>query len=273
METNQLYCGDNVELLRDTPSGYADLIYLDPPFFTQKDWGEFDDRFGDIETYVMWMKERLTEMHRILTPTGSIYLHCDWHASHYLKVEMDKMFGYNNFVNEIVWDYGARATIRKAGFPRKHDVILWYSKSSNYTFNPLYKPYKDANMSRYNKEDETGKYALIKRKRSDDTVYYGKCYANPHGAPETDVWNIPDMGSTASERTGYPTQKPMALLHRIIKASSHPGDTVLDPFCGCGTAIVAAHKLGRRWVGIDENPAAVALCRDRLSEISGKDTR
>ena len=280
LSKNLLICGDNLNALDDLiKKGIkVDLIYLDPPFFSNKHyevvWGDeaevrsFKDRWaGGINVYVEWMKERIAKMYDVLKDTGSFYLHCDWHAGHYLKVMLDDIFGYRNFQNEIVWDYGARATVRKSGFPRKHDILLFYIKSIKYYFNPLYKPYKDPQMKRYNKIDSEGKrYALIKRRRTDGTIYYGKCYPK-EGAPETDVWSIPLMASTSSERLGYPTQKPEALLERIIRASSREGDLVLDPFCGCGTAMAVAQRLKRKWIGIDISPTAIALIEKRLGKL------
>ena len=318
--TNSIICGDCRDKMRQyIPDESVDLIYLDPPFFSGKNYDliwdgdnkntirSFEDtkfykkvcgnpecgkdfmegylfcphcgesvhkardvRMNDIEAYVGWLKVRLEECYRVLKPTGSIYVHLDWHAVHYVKVAMDEIFGYGNFRNEIIWHYGARATVRKSGLPRKHDTILLYSKSSKYTFNPIYRPYKDTEMKRYNKRDEKGQYALIKRKRRDGTVYYGKSYVNEKGAPETDVWDIPTMASTSRERLGYPTQKPEALLERIIKASSKPGDLILDPFCGCGTALAVAQRLGRRWIGIDAEMPACVVMQQRLDKLGSR---
>jgi len=214
--------------------------------------------------YLCMMSPRLLEMRRILKDTGSIYLYCDPTASHYLKLLMYAIFGVKNFRNEIIWDYGARATVRKSGFPKKHDILLFYTKTDKYMFYPLYKPYKDTEFKRYNKQDEKGRYALVKRKRTDGTVYYGKCYINQKGAPETDVWDIPTMASTSGERIGYPTQKPEELLEKIIKANSNEGDVVCDPFCGCGTAIAVAERFNRQWVGIDITPLAIDVIKNRL---------
>jgi len=274
---NKLICGDNLEGLKSIGSERVDLIYIDPPFFTHKQyeviWGDeaevrsYKDRWeGGIEHYISWLKPRIQAMYEVLKPTGSFYIHCDWHANAHIRIMLDEIFGGENFQNEIIWAYGARATVRKSGFPRKHDTIFFYTKSSDYTFNQLYKEYKDPDLKRYNKRDEQGKrYALIKRLRSSTgEAYYGKTYPKDEGAPETDVWNIPTMASTAKERVGYPTQKPEALLERIIKASSNKDDLILDPFCGCGTTIAVAQKLGRRWIGIDISPTAIKIIQRRL---------
>ena len=275
---NTLYCGDNLDALKKyVKDESVDLIYIDPPFFSNRHyeviWGDeaevrsFEDRWeGGINVYIEWMRIRVEELYRVLKPTGSFYLHCDWHANAHLRIMMDEMFEERNFRNEIVWSYGARATVRRSGFPRKHDTILFYTKNKNYIFDPLYKPYKDPLMGRYNKVDSKGqRYALIKRRKTDGTIYYGECYPK-EGAPETDVWDISLMASTSKERLGYPTQKPEALLERIIKASSNEGDVVLDAFCGCGTTLVVAQKLKRKWIGVDISPTAVKVMKRRLKK-------
>ncbi|MBA7546399.1 hypothetical protein ES705_38789 [subsurface metagenome] len=325
---NTLYYGDNLDILKNyIKDETVDLIYLDPPFQSGKNyniifqpktgeikgansqiktfedtwrWGEEAEReyteliTGTLTTgppgqklidlmkamrgylaecpllaYLCMMAPRLVEMRRALKDTGSIYLHCDPTASHYLKLLMDAVFGANNFRNEIVWSYGARATVRKSGFPQKHDIIFLYSKLANYFFNPLYLgEYKDPTLKRYNKIDEQGKrYALIKRIRSGTgEIYYGKTYPKEEGAPMTDVWDIPTMASTSKERIGYPTQKPEALLERIIKASSNEDDLALDPFCGCGTTVAVAERLRRKWLGIDITYLAIDVIKKRLEK-------
>ncbi|MDD5552074.1 MAG: DNA methyltransferase [Candidatus Pacebacteria bacterium] len=277
---NKLICGDNLEELSKLPKNSVDLIYIDPPFFTHKQyevvWGDeaevrsYKDRWeGGVEHYIGWLKPRVQVMYEVLKKTGSFYIHCDWHANSHIRIMLDEIFGGENFQNEIIWNYGARATVRKSGFPRKHDTIFFYTKSKNYIFNSLYKPYKDPSMGRYNKIDSNGRhFALIKRRRTDGTVYYGKCYPK-EGAPETDVWDISLMASTSNERVGYPTQKPEALLEKIIKASSNEGDVVADFFCGCGTTIAVAQRLGRKWIGIDISPTAIKIMERRLKKSLG----
>lgn len=278
LKTNVIYCGDNLQILKEIPDESVDLIYIDPPFNSNRNyetfWHDtqetraFEDRFGNAQHYIDWMRPRVLELYRVLKKTGSFYYHCDWHASHYVKIMLDQIFNFNNFQNEIIWDYGARATVRKSGFPRKHDTILYYSKSENCVFNPLYRLYKDIDMKRYNKVDEEGRhYALIKRRKTDGTVYYGKTYPNQEGAPLTDVWDIPTMASTSKERLGYPTQKPLDLLERIVTASSNKGDVILDTFCGCGTTLIASQKLGRKWIGIDISPTACRVMAQRLWDV------
>ena len=260
MKTNAIYCGDCADVLKTFPEKSVDLIYLDPPFFSNKNyeviWGDgyelraFKDRWkGGIENYLEWMVERLRDCHHVLKDTGSIYLHCDWHAGHYLKVEMDKIFGYGNFRNEVVWCY-AGGGIPKLDFPRKHDTIFRYTKTSNYTFNIEFRKYKEGIIPTHS----TGEKLNLDR-----------------GTPINDWWVdikiITPYSSNAKERLGYPTQKPEALLERIIKASSNPTNIVLDPFCGCGTAISVAQKLGRQWIGIDVSPSACKLVSSRLRKL------
>ncbi|MHC1581747.1 MAG: DNA methyltransferase [Candidatus Syntropharchaeia archaeon] len=259
---NSIYCGDCKEVLKKFPDECVDLIYMDPPFFSNKKyeviWKDgfevraFEDRWkGGIEHYIGWMEERIRECHRVLKKTGSIYLHCDWHASHYLKVMMDRVFGYNKFRNEIVWHYVGGGW-SKSFWSRKHDIILFYTKSNEWTFNV-----DDVRVPYDEKTIERNKYILAGKVRP----------INPSGRLPDDVWDIPVLRQNAKERLGYPTQKPEKLLERIIKASSNPGDIVLDPMCGCGTAVAVAHKLGRQWIGIDVSPTACRLMTDRLRSL------
>ena len=205
---------------------------------------------SSLAAYLMNMIIRLRAMRRVLKTTGSIYLHCDPTASHYLKLVMDAIFGRKSFRNEIVWHYtgGGRS---KTYFSRKHDILLLYVMSDNYTFNidNIRVPYK-----------ETSGYA-----KSGITSKAGKRYKpNPKGTPVDDVWDIPIINPLSKERLGYPTQKPLALLERIIKASSNPGDLALDTFCGCGTTVHAAESLNRQWIGIDISPFSTGLMRERI---------
>ena len=223
---------------------------------------------GDVLAYLVMMTVRIIELRRVLKPTGSLYLHCDPTASHYLKMVLDMVFGPENFRNEIVWYKGFRGTRRKTLYQREHDIIFYYTVSDKYTWNAVYGEYRDKDMKRYNKTDDKGeKYALIKRKRADGSTYYGKTY--PRGKLQGDVIDVPTLSATSHERTGYPTQKPQALLEKIILASSNKGDTVMDPFCGCGTAVHAAQKLGRKWIGVDVTHLAVNLVEKRLHEAFG----
>ena len=290
MSTNRLYFGDCLEVMReDIPEESVDLIYLDPPFNSKRlynafiggaQWVAFDDTWRWHETiedfdqvagrprykgimeglrlmlgdgpqlaYLSYMANRLVECHRVLKPTGSIYLHCDPTMSHYLKTIMDTVFGPTHFQNEIVWSY-RRYTAVSNRFQREHDIVLFYKASSVGKFNVIHEPYGEESGKRdshYKQGDDARWFRWQKRKGKDPY----KVYLSTEGRRAGDLWNIPHINASAKERLGYPTQKPIALLERIIKASSNEGDVVLDPFCGCGTAIHAAQNLGRQWIGID----------------------
>lgn len=222
--------------------------------------------------YVLYMAQRIAEMHRVLKDTGSIYLHVDPTASHYLKIVMDEIFGQDNFRNEIVWSYGAGGNSKKY-FPRKHDIILFYQKSrmapNIYTDSTMRTSYSESTLlTHYKDVDEDGRRYRIQTVNGKQY----KTYAD-EGKLITDVWmDIGGQNATSpisKESTGYPTQKPLALLNRIIKASSEEGDLVLDPFCGCATTCVAAQQLGRKWIGIDIEEKAVEVLIDRLSNDAG----
>ena len=257
---NRLVCGDNLVELPTMEKESVDLIYVDPPFFSNRNyeiiWGDeaeirsFEDRWeGGINVYVDWMKERVMELHRVLKPTGSFYLHCDWHAGHYLKVMCDEVFGKNNFQNEIVWFYKTGGVSRRR-FGRKHDTIFFYAKSGKWKFNAekirSYQSHKYGFSNIKLKEDEKG--------------YYREVF-------DRDVWDIPALRGNQPEMLHYETQKPEALLDRIIRASSNEHELVLDAFCGCGTALAVAQQLGRRWIGIDISPSAIALIKNRLANL------
>ena len=243
--------GDNLEVMRDMDDQIADLVYLDPPFFTQKNWSEFDDRWDGIDGYLNFMRPRLSESHRLLKSTGTIYLHCDHNASHYLKVAMDEIFGISNFRNEIIWCYRGGG-VPKKDFARKHDVILRYTKSDNYTFNPQYVEYSEASKALVN--SRCGK-SIDNRPRD-----------IKRGAHMPDWWtDINSLQTWSTEKVGYSTQKPLALLRRIIESSSNPKDTILDPFCGSGTTLMAAKQLGRRFMGIDKSKIAISVTLTRIN--------
>lgn len=269
MDTNIIYCGDCLTKLKELPDESVDLIYIDPPFSSNRNyvafWEEqevrhFEDRFENVGEYIKYMTPRLKELYRVLKSTGSFYYHCDWHASHYIKVLLDRddFFGYGNFVNELVWHY-RRWTGSANAFLRMHDTILFYAKNKGqHIFNPLFTAYTDKSLAR--------KQHYHTRIKGDD-VYVTSIA--PKGVKENDVWIIPVINSQAKERLGYPTQKPIALLDRIIKASSNEGDVVLDAFCGCGTALVSAQKNKRKWIGIDISPTACRVVGQRLAKDCG----
>lgn len=262
---NKLILGDNLEVLRAMPDESVDLIYMDPPFFSNRhyeciwnqDKGEirsFEDRWsGGIEHYIAWLRERVQEMHRVLKSTGSIYLHCDHHADAYIRVYiLDPIFGNGNFRNEIVWCYSGMGNTKNL-FSRRHDSIFWYSKGKDYIFNvdDLRLPYSESSMTAFNSPSKWGGKDRSK-------------YRDMGRLPE-DWWtHIPSLKNT-KERIGYPTQKPEALLERIIKASSNEGDIVLDPFVGGGTTVAVANRLGRQWIGIDQSAQAVRVSENRIN--------
>ena len=203
--------------------------------------------------YLSYIAERLVEIHRVLKNTGSVYLHCDPTASHYLKAVMDAVFGGRSFRNEIVWCYSRPSAPRQRQLSRVHDIVFWYSKGSAWTFNPdeIRQPYAAKSWERDGYDSTASKVAE------------GVVQLNPRGKfPESWIY-IPPLKGNAKEYVGYPTQKPLALLERIIKASSNDGDLVLDPFCGCGTTVAAAHKLNRRFVGIDISHFAIDIVREK----------
>jgi len=263
---NSIYCGNCQEVLpRKCPDDYIDLIYVDPPFFSNKKyeviWGDgyelrcFEDRWkGGINNYIAWMEPKIRECHRVLKKTGSMYLHCDWHANAHLRILMDGIFGPENFQNEIVWHYRSGGGTSKR-FSRKHDTIYLYSKSEECRFYPddIREPYAPSTIARL-------KYKGAREKNVDKVLRRG-------GRVPDDVWAIEHVQGNSEEACGYPTQKPEALLERIIKASSKPADAVLDPMCGCGTALIVAHRLGRQWVGIDVSPTAVNVMKRRMQRL------
>jgi DNA modification methylase len=323
--TGVIYRDDNLARLQEFAAESIDLIYLDPPFFSNRHyeviWGDeseirsFKDRWkGGIGHYIGWMKPRLAELHRILRPTGSLYLHCDPHASHYLKVAMDRIFGQQNFRNEIVWKRtGAHSGAK--GFGPVHDTLLLYSRSDDFywkpqrgSYDPQYVRTKftmaDPDGRRFQpisltpqgtRKGETGKpwrgidptargyHWKYPPSRLDELDAQGLIYwpAKKDGMPRLkfyldeapgmllqDVWtDVPPVNARARERLGYPTQKPEALLERIIAASSRRGDIVLDPFCGCGTALAVAHQMKRSWIGIDISPSAIVVMQERLAKL------
>jgi DNA modification methylase len=214
---------------------------------------------NDMMAYLTMMANRLLELHRVLKDTGSLYLHCDPTASHYLKLVLDGVFGKENYRNEIVWAY-KRWSAAAQKFQGLHDVIFFYTRGKQYTFNKLYDDYTEGTLKRWKG---------IKRKTtiaSDGTLIQVEDTEGVKGSNLGDVWNISILNSQSTERLGYPTQKPLALLERIISASSNEGDVVLDPFCGCGTAVHAAEKLKRQWIGIDITHLSVSLIEKRMKQ-------
>jgi len=299
---NQLILGDNLEILKSLESESIDLIYLDPPFFSNRNyeviWGDageirsFQDRWsGGIDHYIAWLKERVFEMHRLLKPTGSIFLHCDWHANSYIRVLiLDKIFGDQNFNSEIIWERtfssgSSKSTSKK--FPANTDTIWFYTKSAKFIFNQPLKSYEESTVKRYDKIDETGKrykwenLKTYSQERLDDLLSRGEAKFNKtskypvykryldetKGTPIANLWNdITFIGTKSAERIGYPTQKPEALLERIISCASNENDVILDPFVGGGTTVAVADKLKRNWIGIDQSVQAIKVSEMRLQK-------
>ncbi len=258
--------------------GQIDLIYADPPFFTNRSYrsrvgrGEdsrrpaewqlaegYADHWETIDDYLDMLYPRLALMHRLLAPTGTLYLHLDWHANHYARLLLDEIFGPDRLLNEIIWTYHGPSPIRSA-FNRKHDTILAYTKSREYTFNA-----DDVRLP-YNPN-------TVKTFRSSPKAGFGKVPDLQRGKVPEDWWYFPVVARLHNERTGYPTQKPEALLERIIRASSNPGDLVADFFCGSGTTAVAAARLGRRFIASDVQWRAIHTTRSRLIHIPQGVTR
>ena len=338
-DTRIIHCGDCLDQLRRLPDNCVDLIYIDPPFNSNRNyevfWGEtkekraFDDRHESTRAYIDYMRPRCVELARVLKPTGSFYYHCDWHASHYVKIMLDQIFGENQFQNEIIWKRtSAHSSSNKYGIV--HDSLFFYTGGNRWTWNPQYQPFNetylsefythyDADGRRWRRSDLTGDglrngdsgkpwrgvdvsgkgrhwavpggphclvglehltvqekldtldaAGLIHWPKKQDGVPMFKRYADQQpGVPLQSVWDdIPPLHNLAAERLGYPTQKPLALLDRIIKSSSNENDIVLDAFCGCGTALVSAQALQRQWIGIDISPTACRVMAKRLRDVS-----
>ncbi|MBX7213605.1 MAG: site-specific DNA-methyltransferase [Thermoflexales bacterium] len=268
--SSTLVAGDCLAALDAVPAGAARLVYLDPPFNTGRRQrgranASFEDRFGAPADYLAFLTPRLERLYETLHPDGSLIFHGDWRAIHYAKVALDALFrvgerGGGMFVNEIIWHYGLGAARAQRTLLTKHDTLLWYSRSRDYCFNQLRGPATAAMLDKYRHQAADGRRFM----RS-----YGKVYYLKGGKPLDDVWDIPALAPTSRERSGYPTQKPLALLERIIDLASRPGDLVLDPFCGSGTTLVAARKLGRSGWGCDISPHALDIARARLASLPG----
>ncbi len=297
-----IFCKDNLDIIQGINSRSVDLIYLDPPFHKKKiftapigssaEGASFSDIFREedvkdewVQTlqeehyhvfiflqgvkniegwnsynfcYLTYMAIRLIGCYRILKETASLYLHCDPTMSHYLKLLLDCIFKEGNFRNEIIWHY-RRWTGKAKKFQSLHDTILFYTKSSEYVFNNLYTNYTIGSRERKQQ-------GILHRFKQGEKYFVSNSAVDEQGVRENDVWHIPFIAPSAKERTGYPTQKPLALLERIIQASSNENDVVLDPFCGCATTCIAAEKLGRQWIGIDVSVKAYELVQERLKK-------
>ena len=275
METNKIYHGNCVEKLKEIEANKVDLIYFDPPFFTQRKHSlnnkdnsktyEFDDKYNSIQEYLELVENVLQESKRVLKNTGSVFLHCDKTASHNIRVVMDKVFGRENFQSEIIWSY-KRWSNAKKGLLNAHQVIFFYSKTQDFKFNTLYTDYSaTTNLDQIlqdRERNENGK--SVYKKDENGNVILGK---EKKGVPLSDVWEIPYLNPKAKERTGYPTQKPVLLLNQILNIVTDEGDLVVDPFCGSGTTCVSAKLLKRQFIGIDISMDAVELANSRLEEM------
>ena len=257
MKTNKVHRQNNLSFLKQLDDESIDLIATDPPYNKGKVFankaGEFNDSWDSIESYLDFMRPRIVEMHRVLKQTGSLYLQCDWVVSHHLRLMLDGVFGAGNFRNEIVWCYTLPGR-NASHFPRRHDTIHFYQKSKHGVFNPQRVPYKQdlKPISEHSKMRSGKQPTNIKEREA-------------KGKNLEDWWtDIPASAQMGREHVGYPTQKPLKLYERIIKASTNKGDLVLDPFCGSGTTLVAAQGLGRKHLGCDISKKAVKTAKKRL---------
>lgn len=255
---NKTFCIDNLELLKQLPSNSIDLIYCDILYNTGKKFKDYDDKLGTPQEAIEWYRPRLIEMKRVLKDTGSIYLQMDYRLVHYMKVEMDNIFGLKNFRNELIWCYKSQG-FNKKKWSSKHDNILFYSKSNKWVFNldDVRGEPSESWVKRYSKELEKNGF-----------FYDGKIYTSFVGSPPIDWLQIKVLVPSQEEFVGYNTQKPKELLQKIIKASSNEGDIVADFFMGSGTSVVVAKELGRNYIGCDINPRAIEITNQRLNEIN-----
>ncbi|APW60706.1 site-specific DNA-methyltransferase [Paludisphaera borealis] len=265
---------DCLSFLRGMAAGSVALVYLDPPFFTRRVHRlhtrdrtmsySFDDVWESQEEYAAFLRERLEEAHRVLAENGSLFFHCDRNAGHVARGLLDVVFGAANFRSEIIWHYRRWSSGSSSLLPA-HQTIYYYTRSGSFVFHPVwgeYSPATNVDQLLQRRERDAFQKAVYQRDRSGRPIPSG----DKPGVPLSDVWDIPYLNPKARERTGYPTQKPVVLLERIIGLATNPGDLVLDPFCGSGTALVAALLLGRRAIGVDRSPAAVELTRKRLAD-------
>ena len=304
VELNRIYHGDNLSFMREFPEAFIDLIYIDPPFGTKslwssKAWGKqvqtelkFYDIFGGgKDGYINFIVPRLREMYRLLKPTGSLFVHLDWRMAHYVKIELDKIFGVKNpassntnFVNEIIWFY-RRWTASSKSLQKMHDSILWYSKTKQYKFYPIYKPPTEGQLKKHAKGWDRNS-VMIDGRRQPQLIIYNEQKVNEaikrgkinkkdyarfvkpkiNQTLEDDVWQINFLNSQSKERIGWPTQKPLKLLQRIVKMTTKENDLVADFFCGCGTSIDAAQSLNRKWIGVDAGKTACEVMQKRMED-------
>jgi len=271
--SSEVRLGDCLELMSNIASDSVDLIYLDPPFFTNRHHSSinrdrtqtfsFSDAWNGLSEYGEFMELRLRQIHRILKNTGSVFVHCDKNANFLLRVLLDEIFGREQFRSEIIWSYRRWSNSAKGLMPA-HQTIFFYSKTAQFKFNRIYSPYSETTnvdqILQLRARDKHG-VSTYATDAHGEVIYSG----DKKGVPLSDVWEIPFLNPKAKERTGYPTQKPVLLLERVIEIASDPGDLVLDPFCGSGTTLVAAKLLGRHSIGMDCASEAVELTKSRLT--------
>lgn len=265
---DRLVQADNLSVMADLPDRSLDLVYIDPPFGTGAErrgrgGAAYSDETGDPEAFVAWLSPRLAGSRRLLAEHGSLFVHLDYRAAHYVKVELDRLFGRARMVNEIIWCYSVGGKSRRS-FGRKHDTILWYSRTADYAFHPaaVRVARKPASHMRVVRGPDGG---LVQEKTDRKT---GRVYRYPvdRGKVPEDWWSdIETLNRGDRERTGWPTQKPERLLERIVSAASAPGARVADWFSGSGTSAVVAQRLGRRFIAVDREIEAVRLASRRLA--------
>ena len=306
MQTNIIYNEDCLMLLQRMPNNTINLIYIDPPFNCKRDqefgmpsWKDNNQEPNRIDeilpiipddtgtrNYLRFMYLRIKEMHRVLRDDGSIYVHCDWRVNSYLRLLLDEVFGRDYYINELIWYYGGPSQTSKY-FPRKHDTIISYSKKDA-IYNEVFGELPEYLKKRARKDPDGRLWvdqrlgellpATIDKMKKEGRIFETtngnlrrKQYLDEmQGSQINDVWDIRIVNSQAKERVNYPTQKPEALLERIIKASSNEGDIVADFFCGSGTTLAVAEKLGRKWIGCDSNKVAVDISIERIRRVKGK---
>jgi site-specific DNA-methyltransferase (adenine-specific) len=273
-KTNVILHGDCLDILQKIRANSINLIYLDPPFFTEKTHTlknrertvefSFDDVWGSNKAYTDFLLERIAMMKPLLKETGSIFVHCDKSGEHIVRAILDNVFGTENFQSEIIWTYKRWSNTRKGLLPN-HQNIYFYSKSPAFTFNPEYTDYSETtNIDQIlQKRTRDPHNKVVYKREANGSIQHAN---EKRGVPLGDVWDIPYLNPKAKERVGYPTQKPLLLLERIINIASNEGETVLDPFCGSGTTCVAAQFLGRNFIGIDSSEEAVQLTQSRLAK-------
>ncbi len=277
---NEILHGDCLEVLKGIPANFIDLVYLDPPFYSQSHHElkskalakySFEDTWASMDAYLDFMGERLEAIYRVMKLDGTIFVHCDRKASHRIRVLLDQIFGYERFVSEIIWTY-RRWSTSKRSLLGSHQTIFMYAKTARYKFNEILQDYSETtNLDQILQRRERNQHgkSVYATDSEGNVVLHGP----KKGVPLSDTWNIPYLNPKARERCGYPTQKPLVLLERIVMLASDEGDLILDPFCGSGTTLVAAKLLNRNYLGIDSSSAAVELSRKRILNPIRSDSR